>query len=178
MFNSVSEIYVRFVPGVTLEQFFLMYLESRKQLQLVQVDDPLARMAFWILKRDATKMTTEEAELLFTRLFEDDLIQRHISKDAKSLVHQLDQEGEDTVWYEDIFQILKAKKKTLQDYERQSEVQKRVRRVFSMTFSDLDLASSWAFSVYHCKCWPSCGHYCMQLSECAKDCFHACCGVM
>ncbi|GAU99149.1 hypothetical protein RvY_10190 [Ramazzottius varieornatus] len=135
-------------------------------------------MAFWMLKRDATKMTREEAELLLTRFFADDLIQSHITSDVKGLVQYLDREGDDTVRYEDFFGILKKKPKTLEDYERQAEVQKRVRRVFSMTFSDLDLASSWAFSVYHCKCWPSCGPYCRQMSSCIRDCFHACCGVM
>lgn len=160
------------VPGVSLEHFFLMFLEATNRIHLVINDDPLSNLAFWDLQRNTQKMTLEEATQIVGRLMKADLISCGDSQ--TDLIRRLNCYGDSSILLDDVFKLLKQSKKTLQDYEHTSEVRRRVRRSYSVTFSNMDLSRLRP----HSPMGPCYLKYFGCLKDSCSHFFQGCCGVV
>ncbi|XP_055350491.1 uncharacterized protein LOC129597080 [Paramacrobiotus metropolitanus] len=157
---------------VNLETFFLMHLEATERLHLVSNSDSLCRAAFWssIVQRASQWTSLDNADDILQRLLHDNLID--LTETTEDVIAALNRYGYNLILLDDIFKLLKPEKKTLQYYERLSEVQRKVRRVCDATLSDPDLYAS-----SNCKLC-GCQNYCNQIRQVCDDCFDECCGVM
>ncbi|XP_055350489.1 uncharacterized protein LOC129597078 [Paramacrobiotus metropolitanus] len=113
---------------INLETFFLMHLESTERLHLVNNNDPLCRAAFWrsTVQRASQWASLDNAEDILQRLLHDNLID--LTETTEDVIAALNRYGYNLILLDDIFKLLKPEKKTLQYYERLSEVQRKVRR--------------------------------------------------